>query len=167
MEVLVEAFKCDVTRAGVVQLGSGGAGQLTPVWPGHGIDLDDDFHKIAHDYNDSPTNSTIKARREQLESWIYAQIAYLLQLLDAVPEGDGTMLDNTVVLCTKPMGTGHSSSDHLFLLCGGKNLGINTGRYLNTNQMPHNRLLAACANLFGMNLSGFGHPQLSGVLDLS
>ncbi len=164
--MLVQALKCDVTRVGVVQLGPSGAGQTTPVWPDDGIDINKDLHQIAHADIDSPTGAAA-THRVALESWIYTQFAYLLEQLDAVPEGDGTMLDNAVVLAVKPMGVAHESRDQLFLLAGGKNAGVRSGRYSDAGDRSHTHLLATCANLCGMNVAGFGDPDFNGLLDVS
>jgi Protein of unknown function (DUF1552) len=166
MDVLVQALACDVTRVGSIQLGTSGAGHLTPTWPDFGIDVSVDEHNIAHDYNSSPSGTNV-TRREQLERFYYEQFAYLLDQLDAVPEGDGTLLDNTLVLWGKPIGKNHNGSQMLFMLAGGAGGALQTGRYLEANDVPHNNLLLSCCQLMGLDDTSFGNPDFcTGALSL-
>lgn len=59
-------------------------------------------------------------------------LADLMKKLEAVPEGDGTMLDNTVILYLSDAAEGHHSRcwEWPFVLIPGKNTGIAGGKYL-------------------------------------
>jgi hypothetical protein len=50
----------------------------------------------------------------------------------SIPEGDGTMLDNTLIYWGVESGTDHNHSprDMQYLLIGGKNMGFKTGQFL-------------------------------------
>lgn len=60
---------------------------------------------------------------------IMEELAYLLERLDAVPEGDGTLLDNCVVLATSEVSEGrtHSVEDLPIVLAGGGCGALRTG----------------------------------------
>ena len=67
------------------------------------------------------SNESQQAQWEQMLVWYSEQLAYLLQRLASVPEGEGTMLDNTIVLCVNEISRGntHSHDNMHFLLAGG------------------------------------------------
>ena len=59
------------------------------------------------------------------------QFASLVKHLDEVPEGDGTLLDNTLVLWITELGNGqHDYSPCMVVTAGGSASGISQGRYL-------------------------------------
>ncbi len=164
MDLMVQAMACGVTEVGVLQLvGAGGGPGFTPAWandPINPIDIPErDVHNICHDYASEPSNPLFIDRRVALEKWLTRQFRYLLDGLSAVPEGDGTLLDNTVVVCARELGYGHYPLDMLFTLAGGSNLGLQTGRYIETQGAPHNDLLALCCQLMGLPDVTFGDPQ--------
>ncbi len=55
-----------------------------------------------------------------IRRWYMDQFAYLLQALESTPEGDGTMLDNTVIMLGSALARGntHSHTDAPFMLAG-------------------------------------------------
>ena len=167
MDVLVNALACGVTQVGSIQLGNSGNSNVTPVWPDYGIDIPIDEHNIAHDYN-SAQNATTIVRREALERFYYEQFAYLLDKLAGVEEGEGTLLDNTLVLWAKPIGENHNGENMLFMLAGGAGGALDTGRYLERTDKPHNDLLVTCCNLMGLDdIETFGDPEIcTGALPL-
>ena len=95
-----------------------------------GLGIDFGKHGIGHggSYNGmSSAEMMVKIRKFHFEL-----IARLMQKLDAVPEGDGTMLDHTIVLYLSDAAEGHHSRcwEWPFVLLPGKNTGIKGGRYI-------------------------------------
>jgi hypothetical protein len=89
------------------------------------------------------------------------QLAYLLGKLDSVKEGDGTMLDNTVVLLGSEItrGNTHSHMDAPFLVAGGGSGYFKMGRMIDfAGDVPHNNLLVSLLNAMGVNATTFGDP---------
>src|SRR5205814_4464855 len=86
--------------------------------------------------------------------------AYLLGNLSAIPEGNGTMLDNTVILWCNELGKGnsHSRDNMHWLLAGGCGGYFKTGRYLQYAGESHSNLLVSLANAMDVNISTFGDP---------
>lgn len=70
------------------------------------------------------------------------------------------MLDNTVIVWGNELGKGnsHTLQNIPFVLVGG-GLGFQTGRSLQFNNQPHNRLLLSLAHGFGHHLETFGKPD--------
>lgn len=162
-DIVISALACDITRVATLQLGVNG-GEFYEHWlPG----IDDAYHPIAHD-----AISGIPGKMEQhglMIHWVAQQLAYVLGRLDAIPEGDGTMLDNTLVLwCTSMANGGHGMNDMPFVLAGGAGGALETGRYLRFDGVNHNALLVSLCRLMGLQVDSFGDPSfgsggLSGI----
>lgn len=69
---------------------------------------------------------------ERITTYYVSQFAYLAQRLDAMPEGDGTVLDQSCVMFISNMWSGsqHDSSKVPLLLVGGLGGTLKTGRVL-------------------------------------
>jgi Protein of unknown function (DUF1552) len=109
-----------------------------------------------------------------LSVWYAQHLAYLLGELDAVPEGNGTVLDNTVVVWLTELGTPtHRHNGTFTVLAGGCQGFFKTGRYLrypdlydspvigSPTEWPrvgpaHNRLYVSLLNALGQSDTSFG-----------
>jgi hypothetical protein len=100
------------------------------------------------------------ASRQRIKTFHYSLISELADKLRAMPEGDGTMLDNTVILYMSDGGNAHhgDTSEVPRILVGGKNILKNNGRYL---QYPAwgNAGHQTSASLYLAMLHGIGQPQ--------
>ncbi len=148
-ELAVRALACDLTRVVTVQWGSSGNDGLRHVWQG----IDDDFHAIAHLANDQDPQAHLNL--ERMNTWTMAQLAELLHQLDAVPQGEGTLLDHTLVVCLSGLSVGHHMGDLPIVLAGG---GLTGGRHLLYDGAPTAALWRALAEHLGVPLSSFGDP---------
>lgn len=164
MDVLSRALSCNVTRVATLQVGTSGDTFGSHVSaPELGIDLGagvSEHNRIVHvpdaDWT-ADERSRRDARRMQLEQLYFGLFADLLDRLDAIPEGDGTLLDHTTVLWVKSLATQeHRAEPLLAMLAGGSALGLSTGRFLDRSGQPINALHASVGNLFGMGLESFG-----------
>lgn len=164
IDIMVQALACGITDVASLQVGTTGAGAITPLWPDVGLDINQDCHTLAHTWNDDAQQ---RQRRISLEAFFYSQFAYLLDQLAAIPEGAGSMLDNTLVLWTKHLGWGHRAEEMMFMLAGGVDSPLQPGRYIERPNAPHNQLLASVCDLMGTGDETFGDPAFgSGLLDL-
>jgi hypothetical protein len=151
MDLIVQAFACDVTRT--ITFSPTNAGQSGAPWLGEARDI----HLISHgkygDWND------IGPRWLR---WIYEQQAYLLQRLAEVPEGDGTLLDHTLVLSIHDFGDSatHNFKNLFTVLIGDAGGYLRTGRFVNLGGKAHNNVLVTVANAMGVPLQTFGDPAL-------
>ncbi|MDB5351021.1 MAG: hypothetical protein JWN86_2268 [Planctomycetota bacterium] len=83
---------------------------------------------------------------ERVTRFYVSQLAYLATRLDAMPEGEGTVLDNTCLLFTNSLwsGTKHDASKVPVLLAGGLGGSLPTGRVLDyADKGDANRKLCA------------------------
>jgi len=152
LDLLAMALACDLTRVASIQWASTQAGKVF-TWLGQ----NETHHQLSHSSSADPV------RRDQIIAigkWHAEQLAYLLGKLDAVQEGTGTLLDNTLVLwCTDiAMGQSHARRDMPYVLAGGAGGALQTGRYLRYSGDHHNNLLVAICNAMGVGVSTFGNP---------
>ena len=144
MDLMSTAFACDLTRAATFVWSGSTSGQTFP-WLGIG----DGHHDLSH-LGDNDTAAQQKLT--DINTWYAEQFSYFVQSLAAIPEGDGTMLDNTIVLWGNELGKGntHQHTQIPLVLAGGGNMGIQTGQFLQFEGNPgNNRLLVSILNALG------------------
>ncbi len=119
-----------------------------------------------------------------IDAWYGTLFARLLQRLDTIDEGDGTALDNTMVVWVSDFGHGGGhSSDNLPIVIAGNAGGATLGRHVNyandptspygdDSQPGNHNLAVTMTQAFGINGDTFGdynntvQPVQSGPLSL-
>ncbi len=168
MDLIKAAFSCDLTRVMTLQIG-GADGAFT--LPGFS-----NQHDTTHAVAASTSGSTVD-NHKRWDSWWASQWAYLLEQLNSVSEGDGTLLDNTLIVFGSDTTSGqslnagaHQSYRFPIWIAGGSKFAFRTGRvvklpYPNVkdfgrgigNQWTyHNALLVSVAQAMGLNIDKFG-----------
>jgi hypothetical protein len=152
MDLAVSAFQCGLTRVATLQWGNSND-QCTYSWLG----VNTLGHDMAHNNNNCDPSG---AKKLKTYRWYAEQFAYLLGKLDSVPEGGGTMLDNTVVLWASEFGdsNGHTPNNLMWLLMGNAGGHFRSGRVLNCGGKSTNDLHTSLANAFGLPDKTFGNP---------
>jgi hypothetical protein len=169
MSLIRMAFACDLTR--VVTFSA-----PVPQCPELGYPADATFHGYAHQSILGNTScgqmySPLAAQAmTDLDAWHAGHVAFLLQQLDSVAEGSGTLLDHTVVVWVTELATPtHQHFDVCTLLAGGCNGFFDTGRYVRYPRNipnpwkgaaltgpPHNRLHVSLLQAMGYQDTSFG-----------
>ncbi len=165
-DTLVQALACGLTRVGVLQASHHTSELIMSRFEGsalHTPNFDMRSHQASH-YGARHSGDLYTAYVAQ-RRWWSEQFAYLLAQLAARPEGDGTLLDHTVVLCCSEVcdGNTHRHSDMPFVVAGGQATGLRTGRLIDTGGRLHGDLYAALAHALGTPMDRFG-PLSGGVL---
>ena len=104
----------------------------------------------------------------KIYNWYAQKVAEFLHILDSIPEGNGTVLDNTLVVWGSEVGRGydHSFFNMPFVLAGGGAGAIEMGRQYDFPEQAHNRLLVSICQAMGMSTNAFGElDQGDGALD--
>lgn len=144
IDLLVAAMSCDLTRIASLQIRPG----ENDGYPYRFLGVNDEHHLTTHD-----TAPDKQANLTKIYTWYASKLATLLAKLDAVPEGDGTMLDHTLVIWGSEIGTGntHDFSNVPFVVAGGSAYGVKTGQYLQlaANSTWHNRLIVSAMRFMG------------------
>lgn len=93
------------------------------------------------------------------------QLVYLLGQMQALPDGDGTLLDNVVLMMGTEINDGnqHDHTDMPFVLAGGAVGQLQGGRSLDYrgtaggDNDAHTKLLVSIANMMGADIDTFGY----------
>jgi len=152
MDIFIAAFACGLTRIGTLQWG-GSTSEQQFTWLG----INTGHHTMSH-VGDSDLGNM--AQLVKINNWYAQQFAYLLGKLDAIQEGTGTLLDNSVVAWTNELSKGNTHSSHNipWVLAGSAGGYFRTGRLIQyTPEQPHNNLLVSFMNAMGLtNETTFG-----------
>src|SRR5256886_1906320 len=164
IDLLVNSFVNDMARVATLQY-TKSVGMAHMNW----LDIKDGHHSLSHEPDKDPT---AQAKLIKINQWFCGELRYLTEKLAKTPEpgGEGTLLDNTLIIWTNELGKGNSHTlDNIpFVLVGG-GFGFQMGRSLKLEKVPHNRLHLALAHAVGHRLETFGKPALceGGPLSLS
>jgi hypothetical protein len=177
-DLILNAFTCDRTRIADFQMGFSGSHHTGMMGLVAG-DNNSWHDTVAHlSVNDSQrvTNVTlasgttsVKDAFVQFDRLWASQLAYLAKKLAGIPEGDATMLDNTLIYWGVESGTDHNHSpkDMQYLLIGGKNMGFKTGQFLKnaSTESAHKLHTSVLRGLGYTAATGIGIEPMSGPLD--
>ena len=98
-------------------------------------------------------------RQAKLNTYHMSQFAYFLDKLEATPDGDGTLLDHTLLLYGSGLSDGnlHLMYDVPTLVVGSKASGIQGGRFLRAPEgTPLTNLQLSLMNKMGVHMETFG-----------
>ena len=119
-DIIALAFQTDKTRVATLLLCRDLSGLFYPF-----LDVRTAHHPASHDDDGDDY--------EKVSRYYVSQLAYLATRLNEMPEGDGTVLDNSCLMFVNNMWSGskHDSSKVPLLLAGGLGGMLETGRVLN------------------------------------
>jgi hypothetical protein len=144
------AWQADITRVSTFQV----AKELSnAVYAKSGVR--DAFHILSH-------HSNIKEnidRFAKLNTYHTGLLAYFLGKLKATPDGDGTLLDHSMVLYGSGLSDGnqHNHQDLPVVLAGGASGRLKGGRHINNpTDTPMSNLLLAMLETFDVQVDKFG-----------
>jgi hypothetical protein len=153
-DLLVMALACDITRVASLQW-SRSVSQTRFSWLG----IQEAHHDLSHLSDD---DAAAQDKLTRINHWYMQQLASLIAKLKAIPEGDGSMLDNTLVLYANELAHGntHSRENAGYLLAGKAGGSLQTGRFLSYSEgQPHNDFLVSLLQLMGLPDRRFGNPE--------
>jgi hypothetical protein len=168
--MIAQAFACDLTRVITLQFFEDGCDGGAP-WAQPNVPASDPFydpHVCTHADTSDPRRAPMMAT---YQTWYSQQVANLMDQLAAIPEGDGTVLDHTLIFWSNENGEAHDLACVPMILAGGCNGAFKMGRYLKYNYrdnerndaapyQPHNQLLVSIANAFpGVNINSYGNTS--------
>ena len=139
-DLMVLAFQTDTTRVATFVLANEGSNRSYPF-----IGVRDGHHSISHHGHDPVKLSKIK----DINVFHATQLAYLLDRLKSVKEGDGNLLDHSMIVYGSGNGDGdRHNHDDLPILLAGKGCGtIRQGRHIvYPKETPLNNLWVSMLN---------------------
>jgi hypothetical protein len=155
IDILVNSFVNDMARVATLQY-TKSVGQAQMKW----LDIKDGHHGLSHE-PDTSTEAEDKLIR--INQWFAGEMNYLVQKLSLTPEpgGEGSLLDNTLIVWTNELGKGNSHTlDNIPFVLAGGGFGFRMGRALRFEKVPHNRLHLALAHAVGHRIETFGKSAL-------
>lgn len=167
IDLMVLAMACGLTNVGTIQASYHTSELIMSRFEGTEMyvpNFDMRSHQASH-YGGA--GSDLYGHYKKQVRWWMSQFAYLLDALKKRPDGDGTMLDTSLILLCSEVSDGntHSHHDMPFVLAGRANGRLSTGRAL-TYDTRHSALLTSIAHAMGQEVC-FGQDcggPLSGLL---
>ena len=156
-DMLALAFACDLTR--VIQFN----------WSGNtsnriytNLAMTEGHHDISHQ---NTTDAFAKIRTIHKHLW--TQNLKLYEALKAMPDGDGTLWDKTLVVHWNELAQGdtHAINNNLVVFAGKADNAFRRGRYIDfANKQSFSDMLVTCHQYMGFSdVTSFGDARLAGT----
>jgi hypothetical protein len=149
-DLIALAFQADVTRVATFVLANEGSNRSYSF-----IDISEGHHELSHHGNDEAK----KAKIRKINVFHTTQLAYLLEKLDSIKEGDGTLLDHSMIAYGSGNSDGnrHTHHDLPVLLAGGGCGTLKTGRHVRyANETPLANLWVSMLNRMDVDVARLG-----------
>ena len=158
------ALQCGTTRVASLQFGYGG-GKWRFRWKGIDKNCHDDVAHVDISDDGNPAHPENTGYVVAMNQYYASVVARVATALDAIPEGNGTMLDNTLVVWANEFGRGNHSLENVpIVLIGGAGGAIPAGgRVIDRGRQVFNRLGCTLLNACGVPADGFGDQPTCGV----
>ncbi len=158
LDLQVLAYQADITRVFSLMLGREQTARTFP-W----IGVSDGHHAVSH-HQDNPEKIAAIAR---INAYQIGLFAYLLQRLAATPDGEGSLLDHSMLLYGSGISNGnlHDHKNLPILVAGGGAGRLRGGRHIRyREQTPMANLLVGLLDRAGVHVDRFGDS--TGRIDL-
>lgn len=158
-DIMMIAFRTDSTRIATFMVGDAGSNRSY-----HEVDVRDGHHGLSHHRDDSKKIEQIA----RIDRYLVDQFAAFLTRMRQVPEGEGNLLDNSMILYGSAIADGNRHSHHdLPIVLAGRGGGtISTGRALHyPNETPLNNLFLSMAERVGADIAALGDS--TGRIDIA
>ena len=158
MDLQVIALQADITRVSTLMFARELSNATYPETP-----IRDPFHNLSHHSNDRGNMD----RFAQLNTYHMTKFAYFVEKLKSTPDGDGTLLDHSLVLYGSSLSDGnqHNFSPLPIVLAGTASGRLKGGRHLRFPKDTHmSNLLLAMLNKLGARIDTFGDS--TGALEI-
>jgi hypothetical protein len=154
-DIIALAFQTDRTRIATLLLTNNLSGQVYPF-----LGLKVDHHNYSHNWQGKEYAAITRF-------WV-EQYAYLVRKLDAMQEGEGTVLDHSCIMLANEQWTAHNATRIPLVMSGSLSGTLQTGRsldYESASQRSMSALLLGLMDRMDVHLSSFGNAKepLSGI----
>ncbi|MEM9723504.1 MAG: DUF1552 domain-containing protein [Bacteroidota bacterium] len=149
-DIMALAFWSDASRVGTFMFGNSVSSRNFSFLEG----VRSSFHSLSHHQNDERR----MVQYELINRWHMEQVAYFLNKLKSIPEGDGNLLDTSMVLYGSGLrdGNRHSPYNLPILLAGGGGGAIRGGQHLVFEEnTPLSNLYYSMGRIMGVEMDCF------------
>jgi hypothetical protein len=149
-DLKVLAYQTDMTRVTTMILARELSGRTYPM-----IGIPGQHHLISHHRDDKD----LMSQKARIDTYHVQLLSYFLEKLAATPDGDGSLLDHSLIMYGSGMGNGnlHRHSDLPILLAGTMNGKFKTGYHFAYKQdTPMANLLVTLLNAAGVPIEKLG-----------
>jgi hypothetical protein len=150
MDLMLIAYQADLTRVVTFMLAREGSNRSY-----REIDISDGHHNCTHHQNSAEKiAATIKINTHHVN-----QFAYFVEKMKSTPDGDGTLLDHSMIMYGSSLSDGnrHTHTNLPTLLIGGASGKLKGGRYIEcADETPMNNLLLSMLDKAGVATEKLG-----------
>lgn len=150
MDMMVLAFQTDSTRIATCMLANEGSNR-----PYRNLGISRGHHELSHHQGNSDNLRQIR----DINHFHMRQFAYFLGKLRSIPEGDGNLLDNCMIVYGSGLGDGdrHNHENLPLVMAGGGSGTISTGRHIRyATETPMCNLFISMLDRMGAPTSRLG-----------
>lgn len=149
-DIMIMAFQTDSTRVATFMVADAGSNRSYKE-----VGVKNGHHELSHHRNDKKKVDQIK----KIDRFLFDQFGLFLDRMKQVKEGDGNLLDNSMILYGSAISDGNRHAHHdLPVLIAGKGAGtIKTGRVMDfERETPLNNLFLGMADRMGTDIKELG-----------
>ncbi len=148
-DIMSLAFQTDTTRISTFLMAHDGSNRSF-----NEVGVSDGHHGISHHQN----NQEKKDKLQKIDQFYVTQFAYFLERMKSIPEGDGTLLDNCMIVLGGGISDGnrHQHTNLPVLLAGKGGGSLKTGRHVSIEQTPMTNLYLSMLETMGVDAKSIG-----------
>lgn len=149
-DLMVVAFQTDTTRVCTFMLANEGSNRSYKE-----IGVSEGHHQLSHHKNEKE----IMAQIQKIDEYLVSQYAAFLGKLKNIKEGDGTLLDHSMIVygCAIADGNRHSHHNLPIIMAGRGNGTVSPGRHVKYDgEVPMANLFLSVADRMGASTDRFG-----------
>jgi len=149
-DMMLLAFRMDITRVSTFMLGNGGSNRRFEE-----LGINDGHHTMSHHRNNAEMVNNIR----RIDRFYTERFAGFVQKLAETADGEGTLLDHSMVLYGSGISDGnrHNHENLPIIMAGQANGTIQTGRLMNyPRETPLCNLYMAMLDRMGCDVAEFG-----------
>ena len=148
-DMMILAFQADLTRVATFMFANDGSNRSYAQ-----IGVSDGHHDISH----HGRLAEKLEKKKKIDHYHVEQLAYILGRMKAIKEGNGSMLDNTLIVYGAGISDGDAHNhNNLPILLAGRGGGLKTGQhYRFDNYTPMNNLFITMLDRVGVRVEKLG-----------
>lgn len=149
-DIMVLAFQTDVTRISTLMLGNAGSNRSYKM-----VGVNEGHHQLSHHRNEEALMEKIR----KIDEYLSKGFSYFLKKLKSVSEGEGNLLDHSMIVYGSGISDAnrHSHHDLPIVVAGKANGTIDTGRHIDLGEeVPLNNLFLSMLDRMDAGVTAIG-----------